>query len=84
MPVGTQAGRVIKLGGKLPVKLEAGAYYNALREPGAGNWQLLTEVALVCRSCRPISRPAMEDLALFGENCPSFGREELTHRWRKT
>jgi hypothetical protein len=47
LPVGVQAGRVIKLGGKLPVKLEVGAYYNALRPTGAATWQLLTEVAFV-------------------------------------
>jgi len=47
LPVGVQAGRVIKLGGKLPVKLEMGAYYNALRPTGGGTWQLLTEAALV-------------------------------------
>ena len=47
LPVGGQAGRVIKLGGKLPIKLEVGAYYNALRPTGGGTWQLLTEVALV-------------------------------------
>jgi hypothetical protein len=48
LPVRLQAGRVIKLGGKLPVKLEVGAYYNALRPSGVGTWQLLTEAALVC------------------------------------
>jgi hypothetical protein len=47
LPVGVQAGRVIKIGGKLPVKLEVGAYYNALRPTGGGTWQLLTEAALV-------------------------------------
>jgi hypothetical protein len=47
LPVGVQGGRVIKLGGKLPLKLEVGGYYNALRPEGAGNWQLLTEAALV-------------------------------------
>ena len=47
VPVGVQAGRVIKLGGKLPIKLEAGAYYNTLRPTGGGTWQLLTEIALV-------------------------------------
>jgi hypothetical protein len=47
LPVGMQAGRVIKLGGKLPLKLEVGAYYNALRPQGAGTWQLITEAALV-------------------------------------
>lgn len=47
LPVGIQVGRVIKLGGKLPVKLEVGAYYNALRPTDAGTWQLLTAAALV-------------------------------------
>jgi len=47
LPVGVQAGRVIKLWDKLPVKLLAGAYYNALRPTGGGTWQLLTEAALV-------------------------------------
>jgi hypothetical protein len=31
----------------LPVKLEVGVYYNALRPTGGGTWQLLTEAALV-------------------------------------
>jgi len=47
LPVGIQGGRLIKLGDKLPIKLEVGVYYNALRPAGAGNWQLLTEAALV-------------------------------------
>ena len=47
LPVGVVGGRVIRLGGKLPLKLEVGAYYNALRPPGAGTWQLVTEAALV-------------------------------------
>jgi hypothetical protein len=47
LPIGVQAGRVIKVGGKLPIKLEVGAYYNALRPTGGGTWQLLTEAALV-------------------------------------
>jgi hypothetical protein len=47
LPVGVQAGRVIKLGGELPLKLEVGTYYNALRPTGTGTWQLLTKAALV-------------------------------------
>jgi hypothetical protein len=38
---------VIKLGGKLPIKLEVGAYYGALRPAGGDTWQLLTEAALL-------------------------------------
>jgi hypothetical protein len=35
LPVGMQAGRLIKIG-KLPVNLLVGAYYNALRPQGTG------------------------------------------------
>jgi len=47
LPVGVQAGRLIKIGGKLPVNLLVGAYYNALRPPGVGTWQLRTQVTFV-------------------------------------
>ena len=47
LPVGAQAGRLIKIGGKLPVNLLIGAYYNALRPQFAGTWQLRTQIALV-------------------------------------
>jgi hypothetical protein len=44
LPVGAQVGRVVKIGGKLPVNLAIGAYYNALR-PQYGS-QLRTQVTL--------------------------------------
>ena len=47
LPVGMQAGRLIKIAGKLPVNLLAGAYYNALRPSGAGTWQLRTQIAFI-------------------------------------
>ena len=47
VPVGGVAGRIIKLGGKLPVKLEAGAYYNIVTPQFGARWQLLTEVAVI-------------------------------------
>jgi hypothetical protein len=47
LPVGVQFGRVIKIGGKLPLNIEAGAYYNALRPPDAGTWQIRTQVAVI-------------------------------------
>lgn len=47
LPVGAQFGRLIKLGGKLPVNLMVGAYYNALRQTGAGTWQLRTQVTFI-------------------------------------
>jgi hypothetical protein len=47
LPIGAQFGRLIKLGGKLPVNLLVGAYYNALRPSGAGTWQLRTQLAFI-------------------------------------
>ncbi len=47
LPVGAQAGRLIKLGGKLPVNLVVGAYYNALRPQYGSTWQLRTQVAFI-------------------------------------
>ncbi len=47
LPVGAQLGRLIKLGGELPVNLLVGAYYNALRPPGTGTWQLRTQVTFI-------------------------------------
>jgi hypothetical protein len=47
LPVGAQFGRLIKVGGKLPVNLLVGAYYNALRPQGAGTWQLRTQIAFI-------------------------------------
>ena len=47
LPVGAQVGRLVKLGGKLPVNLLAGAYYNALRPQYGSPWQFRTQVAFV-------------------------------------
>ena len=47
LPLGAQVSRLIKIGGKLPVNLLLGAYYNALRPRFAGNWQLRTQIAFV-------------------------------------
>ncbi len=47
LPIGAQVGRLIKIGGKLPVNLLVGAYYNALRPPGTGTWELRTQVAFI-------------------------------------
>jgi hypothetical protein len=46
VPVGAQAGRLIKLG-KLPVNLVAGAYYNAIRPQYAATWQARAQVAFI-------------------------------------
>ncbi len=47
LPVGVQGGRLIKLGGKLPVNLLVGAYYNALRPQFGPTWQLRTQIAVI-------------------------------------
>jgi hypothetical protein len=47
LPVGAQIGRVVKIGGKLPVNFLVGAYYNALRPEFGATWQLRTQVTLI-------------------------------------
>lgn len=47
LPVGGQVGRVLKIGGKLPVNLAVGAYYNAVRPELGSTWQLRTQVTLI-------------------------------------
>jgi hypothetical protein len=40
-------GRLLKIGGKLPVNLLVGAYYDALRPKFSATWQLRTQVAII-------------------------------------
>jgi hypothetical protein len=47
LPVGAAVGRVIKIGGKLPVNFQIGAYYNALRPQFGSTWQLRTQITLI-------------------------------------
>jgi hypothetical protein len=47
LPVGLQGGRLIKIGGKLPVNLLVGAYYNAVRPQYGATWQLRTQIAFI-------------------------------------
>jgi len=47
LPVGAQVGRLIKVGGKLPVNMLVGAYYNVLRPQFGSTWQLRTQIAFV-------------------------------------
>jgi hypothetical protein len=47
LPIGVQVSRLIKIGGKLPVNLLVGAYYNALRPQFGATWQLRTQIAVV-------------------------------------
>jgi len=47
VPVGAVAGRIIKLGGKLPVKLSFGGYYNVVTPQYGARWQLQSVVAVI-------------------------------------
>ncbi len=47
LPVGANVGRVIKIGGKLPINLSVGAYYNALRPQYGSTVQLRTQATLI-------------------------------------
>ena len=47
VPVGVEGGRIIRLGGKLPIKVAAGAYYNVVTPQYGAKWQLFTSVAVI-------------------------------------
>jgi hypothetical protein len=47
LPLGANIGRVVKIGGKLPVALLVGAYYNAVRPQFGASWQLRTQIAII-------------------------------------
>ena len=47
LPVGAHIGRVVKIGGRLPVALLAGAYYDAVRPRFGPTWQLRTQIAII-------------------------------------
>lgn len=46
LPVGAQAGRVVRLG-RVPVNFLLGAYYNAIRPDDGPNWQLRAQVTVI-------------------------------------
>jgi hypothetical protein len=47
VPVGVVGGRIIKLGGKLPVKLSFGGCYNVVTPQYGARWQLQSVVAVI-------------------------------------
>ena len=47
VPVGLVGGRIIKLGGKLPVKLSLGGYYNVVSPQYGAKWTIQTVVAVI-------------------------------------
>lgn len=40
IPLGAGIGKIVKLGGKLPLNLQVGAYYNVVRPESGADWQL--------------------------------------------
>jgi hypothetical protein len=47
--VGANLGKVVKIGGKLPVNFFVGAYYKALRPEYSSRWQLRTQVTFILK-----------------------------------
>jgi hypothetical protein len=47
VPIGGGAGRIIRLGGKLPIKLSAGLFYNVVQPTVGGRWVLNTDLTLI-------------------------------------
>jgi hypothetical protein len=47
VPVGGQVGRVVKIGGKLPVNFALGTYYNAVRPELGATWQVRSQVTFI-------------------------------------
>ena len=47
LPLGGYAARVIKIGGKLPINLQAGAYANVLRPRYGATWQFRTQATFI-------------------------------------
>jgi hypothetical protein len=47
LPVGANVGRVVKIGGQLPVNFSLGVYDNAVRPQYGSTWQLRTQVTVI-------------------------------------
>ena len=47
VPFGGGAGKIVKLGGKLPVNLNAHIYYNAIKPDGIGDWQTRFQIVFM-------------------------------------
>ncbi len=47
VPIGGGFGKIVKLGGKLPVNLQLGAYYNAVTPNNGPDWQLRAQVQVM-------------------------------------
>ena len=47
IPFGAGIGKIVKVGGKLPLNLQAGAYYNAVKPEYGADWQLRAMVVVL-------------------------------------
>ena len=47
VPLGANVGRVIRIGGKLPVNFQLGAYANVIRPNYGATWQLKTQMTII-------------------------------------
>jgi hypothetical protein len=46
-PMGGGIGKLLKLGGRLPVNTQLAAYYNVVRPEFAGNWQFRAQIQVL-------------------------------------
>jgi hypothetical protein len=47
VPVGGGAGRVVRIGGKLPLNLMLSGYWNAVRPEFGATWQMRAQATLI-------------------------------------
>jgi hypothetical protein len=47
LPLGGGIAKITKIGGKLPIKLAAGVFYNVVQPTYGGRWVLNTELAII-------------------------------------
>jgi hypothetical protein len=47
VPVGGGVGKLMKLEGKLPIKLEVGLFYNVVKPTDTGHWFLNTSLSII-------------------------------------
>ena len=47
VPFGAGAGKIFKIGGKLPVNVNAHVYYNAIKPNGVGDWQTRFQIVFM-------------------------------------
>ena len=76
VPIGAVAGRIIKLGGKLPVKFSIGGYYNVVTPEYGARWQLQSVVAVIF-----LSRGKPRSDARCNDRTREFDRSLQTPRW---